>query len=152
MEVEGKEEFEAAPAAIKKDKEKERAKEVEVQQQDQCLMQTVMIFSLSMMMVPPYNKIPCSAKVIASNKHMLLVKKWLNDLVRLENLSDTEYATFICYASTFFIAETKMVHTSYLFLPTITYMILLLPADIVEVTYLQLPPNLFLSTTNLIAC
>ncbi|KNZ76913.1 hypothetical protein J132_10859 [Termitomyces sp. J132] len=41
-------------------------------------------------------------KAIASDAHILLVKKWLHDLARPNGLSNNEYATFICYTSMFF--------------------------------------------------
>ncbi|KNZ72324.1 Beta-lactamase-like protein 2 like protein, partial [Termitomyces sp. J132] len=52
-----------------------------------------------------YSDIPCSAKAIASNTCVLLVKKWLHNIVRPKGLSDKDYATFIHYASMFFTTE-----------------------------------------------
>ncbi|KAG5334993.1 hypothetical protein C0989_002620, partial [Termitomyces sp. Mn162] len=55
-----------------------------------------------------YSNIPCSAKAIASNARILLVEKWLHDLVRPKGLSDKDYATFVCYASMFFATGGKL--------------------------------------------
>ncbi|KNZ73154.1 hypothetical protein J132_00989 [Termitomyces sp. J132] len=66
---------------------------------------------------------PCRAKAIASDACIVLVKKWLHDLARPKGLSDNEYATFVCYASMFFITGGKLWQRSWdgahkLFVPT----------------------------------
>ncbi|KNZ73967.1 hypothetical protein J132_09042 [Termitomyces sp. J132] len=57
-----------------------------------------------------YSDVPHSTKAIASETCMLMVEKWLNNHVRPESLSNAAYATFICYASMFFIAGRKLWH------------------------------------------
>ncbi|KAG5348584.1 hypothetical protein C0989_009658, partial [Termitomyces sp. Mn162] len=55
-----------------------------------------------------YSDVPHSAKAIASNANILVVEKWLHDLVRPKGLSDKDYATFVCYASMFFATGGKL--------------------------------------------
>ncbi|KAG5327811.1 hypothetical protein C0989_011114, partial [Termitomyces sp. Mn162] len=55
-----------------------------------------------------YSNVPRSAKAITSDARVLLVEKWLHDLVRPNGLSDKDYATFVRYASMFFVMGGKL--------------------------------------------
>ncbi|KNZ80718.1 hypothetical protein J132_04692, partial [Termitomyces sp. J132] len=55
-----------------------------------------------------YSDVHCSAKAIASDAYILMVQKWLSNLIRPESLSNATYVTFICYASMFFLAGSKL--------------------------------------------
>ncbi|KNZ81263.1 hypothetical protein J132_02098 [Termitomyces sp. J132] len=55
-----------------------------------------------------YSDVPHSAKAITSDARILLVEKWLHNLIRPEGLSDKDYAAFIRYASMFFVMGGKL--------------------------------------------
>ncbi|KAG5348581.1 hypothetical protein C0989_009671, partial [Termitomyces sp. Mn162] len=55
-----------------------------------------------------YSDVPRSAKAITSNARVLLVEKWLHDLIQPEGFSDKDYATFVRYASMFFVTGGKL--------------------------------------------
>ncbi|KAG6845558.1 hypothetical protein H0H93_016053, partial [Arthromyces matolae] len=63
-----------------------------------------------------YDDVPRSEAAIASNLRVDHVRKFLDDLVRPDNLSDPDYKKFINYATNFFRdsnrLETPMVHTN----------------------------------------
>ncbi|KNZ75207.1 hypothetical protein J132_03928 [Termitomyces sp. J132] len=116
-------------------------------------------YPLSIVMgdVQTYNTMPHSAKAVAEDQHFLLVHQWLQDLKCPKHLSSTDYATLVCYTTTIFLADSKL----WLWLEKVTVhksaphyaateMHSLFLADTLEAAYLYPPPNLVLSSTNLI--
>ncbi|KAG5347712.1 hypothetical protein C0989_011545, partial [Termitomyces sp. Mn162] len=55
-----------------------------------------------------YSDVPRSAKATTNDARILLVEKWLHDLIRPEGFSDKDYATFVRYASMFFVTGGKL--------------------------------------------
>jgi hypothetical protein len=56
----------------------------------------------------PYNKIPCKLAAQLADDQLELVKEWLGDLIRPTDLSDADFATFVRYAMSFFVASDKL--------------------------------------------
>ena len=55
-----------------------------------------------------YSNIPCSTKAQAGNQRLQIVKTWLNDLQQPFNMSNSDYATFVWYATSFFLLDHKL--------------------------------------------
>src|SRR5882762_7134687 len=56
----------------------------------------------------PYNEIPRKLAAQLADDRLELVKKWLGDLIRPTDLSDADFATFVRYAMSFFVASDKL--------------------------------------------
>lgn len=55
-----------------------------------------------------YGDVPRTVAAQLANDHLVLVRKWLDDLQRPPDLSDSKYVTFICYCMSFFVHSDKL--------------------------------------------
>jgi hypothetical protein len=57
---------------------------------------------------PSYNDVPQSENAIKGDEKLNRVRAWLENLVRPSDLSDSEYATFVCYYIKYFVDLGKL--------------------------------------------
>ena len=55
-----------------------------------------------------YEQIPRTDKAQRDDRRLLKVRKWLQDLIRPDDLSDIEYTTFIRYSFDFFVLDSQL--------------------------------------------
>ena len=55
-----------------------------------------------------YNSVPQSLKALAGNHRVQLIKQWLSNFKQPTGLNNKALATFICYATSFFLANGKL--------------------------------------------
>ena len=55
-----------------------------------------------------YNNVPQSPKALAGDHRVQLVKQWLSNFKRPPGLNDKALASFICYATSFFLSDGKL--------------------------------------------
>ena len=55
-----------------------------------------------------YDNVPQSPKALAGDHRVQLVKQWLSNFKRPPGLNNKAIATFICYATSFFLADGKL--------------------------------------------
>jgi hypothetical protein len=58
--------------------------------------------------IDDYTLTPRSAQAKVNDSRLLKVFQWLQDLRRLDGLSDTEYATFVWYCTDFFVDNNQL--------------------------------------------
>jgi hypothetical protein len=50
-----------------------------------------------------YDQVPHPKRAIRDDAHLICVRKWLDNLVRPPNLSESDYTMFVCYCTEFFL-------------------------------------------------
>ena len=55
-----------------------------------------------------YNDVPRSMEARQADSRLLLVRNWLDTLTRPTEMSDADYATFMGYCQSFFVASSKL--------------------------------------------